>query len=237
MLSVFVPVELAPPRTAGDAFLFHDWVNPVANPRNTWRYVAGQRRVRRAPSFEGDVPIPPSFGLRAIDEFDMYFGSPERYNWKLLGKKEIYIGYNSYKLTSPSLKVSDIVTPGHINPEYPRYELHRVWVVEATLKDGIRHIYSRRVKYLDEDSWNIVISDRYDQKGELWRTAHSHLQTFWEEPIVFTGLEVHHDILARRYNALPLMNEEPGTYQFFGEDQVPSPDFFTPASIRQLGVR
>ena len=62
----------------------------------------------------------------------MMNGAPDRYNWKLIGKKEMYIPYNSYELGSPNLTYKDIHTKGHMNQDYARYELHRVWEIEAT---------------------------------------------------------------------------------------------------------
>ena len=40
---------------------------------------------------------------------------------KLLGKKEMFVPYNSYKLHSDKLKISDIIKP-YINQEHTRYE-------------------------------------------------------------------------------------------------------------------
>lgn len=234
MLTMFVAKQLAPQRVAGDAFLFQDYVNPAKNSRNVWRYINGQRRVRRAPVFVYDTPIPPSYGYRNIDDFDMYFGAPDKYEWKLVGKKEIYIPYNNYKLQSPDLKIDDVVKPFHINPDYARYELHRTWVVEAVLKDGERHNYKKRVMYIDEDSWSVVVADKYDNRDNLWRVSMSYLKNYWEVPVTYTALEVHHDIIARRYNALPLVNEETETSKFTA---APKESFFTPATLRRSGTR
>jgi len=235
MLTMFVANQVAPVRVAGDTFLFHDYVNPKLNPRNVWRYFSGQRRVRRAPVFVYDTPIPPSYGYRTIDSYDMFFGAPDKYDWKLVGKKELYIPYNNYQLQSSALKIKDIATPFHINPEHARYELHRVWQVEATLKEGERHIYKKRTFYLDEDTWTITVADLYDERDNLWRVSVCYLKNYWEVPVTYTALEVHHDLLARRYNALPLMNEESKTIDF--SQPVPEASFFTPASVRRMGTR
>ncbi|MBS7723368.1 DUF1329 domain-containing protein, partial [Vibrio cholerae] len=84
------------------------------------------------------------------------------YDWKLVGKKEMYIPYNSYKLDSPSLKYDDIIKAGHINQDLTRYELHRVWEVVGTVKPSERHIYAKRHMYIDEDSWQVALVDHYD---------------------------------------------------------------------------
>src|SRR3546814_12861612 len=76
---------------------------------------------------------------------------------------------NSTRIGSPDATYDKVIRRGHINPEYARYELHRVWVVEATLKAGLRHAFSKRVFYVDEDSWSIAAVDCYDGRGQLWR--------------------------------------------------------------------
>lgn len=234
-LSLFIPRQLAPPRVAGDTFLFIDYKNASKTPRQAWRYFAGQRRVRRAPVFAFDTPIPPAQGLRTVDTYDMFFGSTEKYNWELKGKREIYVGYNAYALGAGGIKNDEIIQAGHINPELPRYELHRVWVVEATLKDGERHIYPRRELYFDEDSWMILVHDMYDEKGQLWRTGHRHAKLYWDVPVLAESNEVHHDLISRRYNVVTMMGENPGPYDY--TQAVPAESFFTPANLRTMGVR
>ena len=235
MLFMFVASQLAPPRVAGDQFLFHDYVNAARNPRNVWRYFAGQRRVRRAPVFVYDTPIPPSHGYRTIDSFDTFFGVPDKYEWELKGKREIYIPYNNYRIADPSIPVGELVQPGHLDPEPARWELHRVWVVDGTLKDGERHVYSRRTFYIDEDSWQIAMADLYDDRGDLWRVIVNYLTNFYDVPVTYLQVEAHHDLETRRYNALPLMNDDERSYHFSDEPRPRS--FFTPDSIRRLGTR
>src|SRR5690554_8080027 len=133
-------------------------------PRQAWGYNAGQRRVRLAPNITYDTPVAAADGLRYVDETDIYSGSPDRYNWDLKGKKEMYIPYNNYRLKSGDIKYKELLQPGHINPEYTRYEKHRVWVVEGVVKSDVRHSYGKRVFYLDEDTWSIVATDRSEER-------------------------------------------------------------------------
>ena len=220
---------------AAAPFLLIDYMDPTVDPRNAWKYFGGQRRVRRAPVFVFDTPVPPSQGLRTVDSYDMFFGSLEKYNFELKGKRELYVGYNAYALGAGGLKNDEIIQAGHINPEFPRYELHRVWEVEATLKDGERHIYSRRVFYVDEDSWNIMVHDHYDDRDNLWRTAHRHLKYYYDADIMAEAQEVHHDVISRRYNVVTMMGEYDNPYDY--SQPIPRDGFFTPASIRKMGVR
>src|SRR3546814_15768168 len=112
----------------------------------------------------------------------------------LLGKREMYIPYNSTRIVSPDATYDKVIRRGHINPEYARYELHRVWVVEATLKAGLRHAFSKRVFYVEEDSWSIAAVDCYDGRGQLLRFPEAHLSTFPFVPVTTGSPAVHSDL-------------------------------------------
>ena len=224
----------APSRLAGNVLLVHETLNQVKEPRLAWLYNAGQRRVRRAPQVSYDGPGTASDGLRTSDNFDMYNGAPDRYDWKLNGKKEIYIPYNSYELDSPKLKYADIIKPGHINQDLTRYELHRVWHVTGTLKAGERHIYAKRDVYIDEDTWQAVVIDHYDGRGSLWRVAEAHSQYYYDKEVPWYTVETLYDIISGRYLALGMKNEEKQSYDF---NYKASSSDYTPAALRQAGVR
>ncbi len=224
----------APARLAGNVLLVHETIDQVAEPRRAWIYNAGQRRVRRAPQVAYDGPGTASDGLRTSDNFDMYNGAPDRYDWKLIGKQEMYIPYNSFKLDDKSVTYADLVKPGHLNSDYARYELHRVWVVEGTLKAGERHIYSKRTFYIDEDTWAIVVADHYDGRGELWRHAEAHNKLYPEVGAILTTIESVHDLLSGRYIANGMVNQEPTRYNF--GKSFASQDF-TPAALRRSSKR
>ncbi len=225
----------SPARLAGGAVLVHETLDQVKEPRQAWGYNAGQRRVRRAPNLAYDTPIAAADGLRTADDTDMINGSPDRYDWKLVGKKEIYIPYNSYKVTSPDVKYKDLLQVGHLNPAFTRNELHRVWVVEGTLKSGSRHIYSKRTLFLDEDSWQAAVVDQYDGRGELWRVSIAYLKNYYDLPTTWSALDSFHDLQARRYHVQNLDNEEPSTIDF--SQAVPDDGYFKPAALRRRGTR
>jgi len=165
----------------------------------------------------------------------MFNGAPDRYDWKLVGKKEIYIPYNNYKVTSPEVKYKDLLQVGHLNPALTRNELHRVWVVEGTLKSGARHIYSKRTLFLDEDSWQAAVVDQYDGRGELWRVSIAYLKNYYDLPTTWSALDVFHDLQARRYHVQNLDNEESNTIDF--TQAVPDDGYFKPAALRRRGTR
>ncbi|MBA6413063.1 DUF1329 domain-containing protein [Parahaliea sp. F7430] len=234
-LFVFLQRILAPARLEGDVLLVHENVDQVKEPRSAWVYNSGQRRVRRAPNIAYDGPGVASDGLRTADDLDLFNGAPDRYDWELVGKRELYIPYNAYDLRRGDLKYQDIIKPGHMNPEYLRYELHRVWVVEATLKEGARHIYARRTFYVDEDSWQIAVVDHYDGRGELWKMKEGHMVQHYQVSVPWISAESLHDLISGRYVVIGLDNEERG-YQY-DFDYVGDFKDFTPAALRRAGRR
>ncbi len=233
-LLMFKQELLAPPRDAGRVLLVHDTLDQEKEGRRAWTYNPGQRRVRRAPNIAFDTPGVGSDGQRTTDDYDMYNGSPIRYDWKLIGKKEMYIPYNNYQLHSDQLKYKDIIKPQHLNADYLRYELHRVWVIEANLKDEFRHIYKKRVFYIDEDSWHVAATDKYDKQDQLWRYSEGYLINYYNVPVTWLTAEVHHDLLSGRYQVMYLDNEEKDTFRF---DKTFSAKEFSTNALRRSGRR
>ncbi len=175
--------------------------------RLAWQYIPGNRRVRQAPDFGYDMPNPSSGNTLTIDENRLFNGSIERYNWKLLGKKEMYIPYNGYKLESPAAgenHYAKLLTPGHENPDFVRWELHRVWIVEAKLKEDFRHIYATRILYADEDSWQYVMSDIFDARGGLWRFNWLNIYYLPGPNILNQLTGFYHDLNSGNYSAFDL---------------------------------
>ena len=234
VLTFFKQSVTAPARLAGNVLLVHETLDQVKEPRLAWIYNAGQRRVRRAPQVAYDGPGTASDGLRTSDNFDMFSGAPDRYDWKLVGKKEMYIPYNSYKLDQPTLKYDDIIKAGHINQDLTRYELHRVWEVVGTVKPSERHIYAKRHMYIDEDSWQVALVDHYDGRGQLWRVAEGHAQFYYNHQTPAYTVETLYDIIAGRYIALGMKNEEKSSFVFGFNAKAAD---YTPAALRAEGVR
>ena len=234
ILFYFKQEVTAPARLAGTVLLVHETLDQVKEPRSAWVYNAGQRRVRRAPQVSYDGPGTAADGLRTSDNLDMYNGAPDRYDWKLEGKKEMYIASNSYKLDDPKLKYADIIKAGHINQDLARYELRRVWHVVATLKEGQRHIYAKRDFYIDEDTWQAAVIDQYDGRNQLWRVSEAHAENYYDKQVPWYALETIYDLQSGRYLALGMKNEEKQAYDFGFKASTSD---FTPAALRQDGVR
>lgn len=223
----------APARLTGNILLVYETVNQALQPRSAWLYNPGRRRVTRAPQFAYDSPLAATDGLQVSDMTDMFNGSLDRFDWELLGKREMYVPYNAYSLHDDQLNFDDLVRPGHLDPARLRYERHRVWVVEARLREGQRHINPRRIYYLDEDSYQILMVDHYDASDMVWRYSEAHPINFYEVPTLWTTVEIHHDLDSRRFVAYRL---DPGK---------PVPSFniemktseFTPQALRRVGSR
>ncbi len=232
-LIYFKQAAVAPAKVAGTILIAHETMDQVKKPRDAWVYNAGRRRVTRAPNVAYDNPGTNADGQRTSDQFDMFNGAPDRYDWTLVGKKDILVPYNAYKLHSNKLKMSDILKPLHINQDLPRYELHRVWVVEAKLKPGTSHLYARRTFYIDEDSWQIVVADQYDGRGQMWRVSEAHCINYYDAQVFWSTLEVHTDLQNGRYLAIGLDNENV-MYDF---NLKRTPADYTPDSLRRDGLR
>jgi hypothetical protein len=216
-----------PELRSGDGVLVAEPIDQTIDPRKSWFYSRNLRRVVRQPYFGYDFPALNSDGIRTVDDFGLFNGPPDRFEWTLVGKREIYIPYNAYRLHGSDVGPEDILAKRHIAPELARYELHRVWVVEGRLRPGSRHLYSRRVFYVDEDSWQIALSESYDSDGKLWRVAEAHALNYYEVPVLWTTVEVFYDLKDGRYFANGLDNDR-NCYRF---SDTADPREFSPNAL------
>jgi len=189
----------APARRAGEKLLVQDPADFSGSAgRRAYQYLKGQRRVRRAPAVAFDTPNPGTAGMATYDDAFLFNGSPERYDWKLIGKREMLIPYHNYTLAYHA-SLEESCGPDFVNPELTRWEKHRVWVVEATLKEGLRHIYGRRTFYFDEDTLGAVMTDQYDNRGNLWRYAKNLAPVNYVTGNGFIGATLGYDFAAGTY--------------------------------------
>ena len=232
LLYLFQTIK-SPSRLAGTLLLVHESVNQALRPRDVWTYNPSQKRVIRAPNVAYDSPSVATDGLSVSDMADMFNGAMDRFDWSLEGKREIYVPYNAYRIHGSSSDYEDMVMPGHLDPSLMRYELHRVWVVEARLRDGSRHINPRRTYYLDEDSYQVLLVEHYDKRGELWRFSEAHPIVYYEVPTLWTSVESHHDLQSGRYVSYRQDNRD-GVASF---NMDMSASQFSPQSLRRKGRR
>lgn len=221
----------APSKLAGSALLVEETIDQVMAIRKAWRFNRGERRVRRLPMLAYDALQPDTNGMALADQIDSYNGAPDRYEWKLLGKQEMLVPYNSYAVHQKGIPYDQILKAKTVNPDLLRYELHRVWVVEADLRTGFSHPYAKRRFYIDEDSWQILAVDLYDKGGKLIGLQESHPINYYDVPVFSSTLETIYDFKGSRYFVDGLDNNEP-MYDFKADI---SPRSFSPASLRQQG--
>jgi hypothetical protein len=225
---------VSPPKQAGEITLVHSLDDGHLN---AWTYNPGQRRVRRAPNFEYDNPVPGWQGLVNVDQVNGFVGAADRYEWKLLGKKEIYIPYNNHKFFDSSVTYKDMVQPRYPRRDLIRYELHRVWVVEGTVRPDRRHVMARRVFYLDEDAWFVVAVDAYDTRGSLWRVQETLPEVLYEIPSCVNNGTIYYDLVAGRYVISPAFNEEREADYLAGHTGKVGDQGFSPDDMRRAGRR
>jgi len=235
LLLAFLSWFTAPATLEGTVFLVHEPLDQVKTVRSAWIYNAGQRRVRRAPDLSYDNITDGTEGMRTADQFDAWNGAPDRYDWKLIGKKEIFIPYNSYKLSDKKLRYKeDIVLKNTPNADLVRYELHRVWEVEANLKQGSKHIYGKRVFFVDEDTWTVVYEDAYDTRKELWRIGVHPMIEFYDAKVPWYRANIWHDLTNGGYYLANLDNEVKQVWKFGQKGKWSD---FQPDSLRRIGTK
>lgn len=226
-----ISIDKLPARLAGRITFTANTYDFRGVSRQSWQYKPGLRRLRKTPDVGFDYPS--DTGPRVVDEQKGFNGSPELYNWKLVGKRRMYVPFHTYELDSPKLEYSDLITKnGHANPDHIRYELRRVWVVVGTLKPNRRHLYQKRRLYVEEDSWFVVMTDMYDRRGELWRTALYGTYYDYAAKGYYINVAMYHDLTSGAYSIEGMSNEMP--HAALLNRREPRPGEFTPAGILRM---
>jgi hypothetical protein len=237
--STILGLALLPEREKGTVKLINDYFNYAQNSRQGWFYNPDTRRVRQLPGYGYDQSIESSGGTVMVDDARMFNGPPDRYQWKILGKREIYIPYNGFRLEGRPIgenRYAALLNPGHENPAFVRWELHRVWILEATLKEGYRHLYARRTLFIDEDSWQSVMADNFDARGKLWRYNWLNLYYVPGANIFNAGSSFYHDLDSGTYSAFDLAQAKTKSYLVNppGVDYDKT-DFYTIENMKSIG--
>ena len=220
----------APARSAGYVVLVQESLNMAVEARKAWTYSPGTRRVRRAPTIAYDNPGTNSDGITTSDSFGGFNGAPDRFNWTVRGRSEKFIAYNNYRRVL--VPYEKLISKHHVNQDVMRYEKHRVWEVVGDLKPSFRHVYSKRVFYIDEDTNGIVATEIYDGRGQLWRVQELGGGVQYELPLCGGSGDTVYDLMVGRYLMLGLINEEkPIDFDASHLDAKR----YTPSSIRRLG--
>jgi Protein of unknown function (DUF1329) len=224
-------VNAGPPIRAGESITGHE--NLDGSKSQSWVYLTGQRRVRKLPNPCCDTPTPATAGLMSFDEIEVWTGRLDRFDWKLEGKKEMYIPYNTNRFMQPRTD-AEVLGKHHPNPDHMRWELHRVWVVSATLRQGQRHQAPKAIYYCDEDTWACVLGDRWDANGQLWKTLWANVFVAPDLPGLPIGTFGFNDLLSGQAFVANLYNSKSSQYPL--KARFPE-DTFTPDSMTGSGAR
>ncbi|HSW06747.1 DUF1329 domain-containing protein [Aquabacterium sp.] len=222
----------APAYSAGEKTLILGPADPIGQETQGWTYFTGQRRLRKIPNVQYDVPFNITSGNTNFDDNYGFNGATDRYDWKLVGKKEMFVPYNNNNINLVD-DLDKLMGPNFVNPDHVRFELHRVWVVDATLKAGARHTVPKRRFYIDEDSWNIVSTDQWDAKGQFWKNINILTWVYPEVPTMANFQHIVYNVQSKAYNVQNMMNRAPGGMNF----KAQAADFYTTQSLERQGVR
>lgn len=226
--------NLEPASQAGLASLRVAFLRADLQDDMAWSYVPGQRRVRRAPEFKYDTVSTTSGGLLIFDEIGGFDGKMDKYDFKLLGKREMYVPSNSYKMLSSTTE--DTMKKNHANPDLFRWELRRVWVVEGTLKANERHIQKKKVFLIDEDSWTSPVYYSVDHSNKIHHLMHLPTIQEYDKPGTRSGAFILYDMSRGLYGYQTKPQGRPDQYGYMRVDKYPN-NFFTPDSLAGRGVR
>jgi len=228
----------APASRVGEVSLYWTWYDQARYPAKGWAYTPGTRRVRTTPDLFYDTPCPGYNGGITMDDIQMTYGPQDRFEWKLVGKKEVYVPYNNYTQQFVT-QSSHTLTPNHPHPDDIRWELHRMWVIEGAPKKGVRHIYSKKVVYVDEDMGNSQM-ETYDQGGKMFRAGWSTMVELYDIGVPYALGNFFFDFSTGSY----WMGSHPGDTSVKGLNfpkdsswKKKRLEIFTPEYIQANGIR
>ena len=130
---------------------------------DTWLYLPLLRRVRRLSTTQRSDAL---FGQDIdIDSYGGYAGQIPWFNWKLLGEKPMLASLHGQRLPPQPCPGDGGMTfcePWEMRPSMYIIEGKSVWPGYA---------FSKRIIYVDKETFMIPYSDLYDPTGELWKNV------------------------------------------------------------------
>jgi len=223
---------LSPTRDAGQKNVIWYPLKADSMDQRIWQYTTGQRRTRLAPEFSYDTPSASLAGALYYDELSMFSGRMDRFDFELVGKQEMYVPYNAYKVNHTP--TDQLLGKQFTNPDVLRWELHRVWVVKATRKAGKRHVAAERTFYIDEDSWAFLATEGKDDSGKLFRVAFTHLYPNSRGGAVIASAGSYYDLTKGQYIVTGYVDPKVGYVKLDGEN---ADTLFRAESMAGSGVR
>jgi hypothetical protein len=207
---------------------------------DTWLYLPSLRRVRRLSSSQRSDAL---FGQDTdVDSYYGYAGNPAWMDWKFLGEREMLGVMHAQNFPvkwaegSANFAFDDV------------WEKRKVWVLEGTPRNP-QYAYSKRLLFVDQETYAVLYSDISDRAGQLWKVWVNDFSfrkeafpgadvTYpTERPflpaIVMVDMQLGHATKASLPS--PRFSGEQGWYFNQGEDAGTSPDYFTVASMTAAG--
>jgi len=143
----------------GTGFTFNRYLDHTRQD-DSWLYLPQLRRVRRLSSAQRSDAL---FGQDTDqDSYAGYAGNVAWMDWKFLGEKTLLASFHSKNLP---------VKWGEGSANFIHddgWEPRDVWVVEGISKLP-QYAYSKRLIFLDKETYRIPYTDIFDQAGELWK--------------------------------------------------------------------
>ena len=136
---------------------------------DTWLYLPFVRRTRRMSSAQRSDAL---FGQDIdVDSYGGYAGQVPWFEWKLLGEKPMLASLHGVRLPPRPCEKDGGMTFCENWEERPS-----VYVIEGRPKVP-NYAYSKRLIYVDKESYFVIYSDLYDQGGELWKVVMQSIRT------------------------------------------------------------
>ncbi len=225
-------ISSAPDALAGRGYLSWQPVDIARDHLQAWQYLPRERRVRKSPTLSYDTPTPDGAGIESFDDYYVFSGSPDHYDFRLLGKREMYVPYNDNRFHT--LPIAQVAKARFADPDALRYELHRVWVVDGTLVSGERDTVPHRRLYMDEDSWFAIYGDSWDADGHLWKFSQSTMYLVPDLPAIVLGSEFIYDLQGSGYLLSFTFNDEKVQFRQVAPHKKSE---FSPETLAQTGER
>jgi len=223
----------------GVGFTYYRYLDP-AKQDDSWLYLPSLRRVRRLSTAQRSDAL---FGQDTDqDSYGGYAGQIAWADWKLLGPKTVL---GAFHTTHFPVKWVDGAADWAFDGEWEKRE---VYVVEGASKLP-QYAYSKRMLFLDKETWENPYTDMYDRAGQLWKLwinnysyrkeAFPGARVKYEEDtamlpaIVMVDMQLEHATKA----ALPSHRfpGEPGWYWSQGDKEGTTEDQFTIAELIKSG--
>ena len=215
------------------------YVDP-AKQDDQWLYLPSLRRVRRLSTAQRSDAL---FGQDTdVDSYYGYNGHIAWMEWRYLGEKEVLGAYQGKHFP---VKWADPPADWAFDDVW---EKRKVWVIEGVSKLS-QYAYSKRLLFIDKESWTVPYSDIYDQAGELWKiwindfsfrtSAPTPNAIQYEDETGFVPAIVMVDIQLEHATKASLPSHryagEQGWYFNQGEKAGVEPDWFTVAALVEAG--